>query len=58
MTAHIVDKAHGKQIFTIKFKTVRLNLPTSNQSGYRPGNSCVHQLISLNQLFKGAFNSI
>ena len=49
MTAHIVDKAHGKQIFTIKFKAVWLNLPNSSQSEFRPGNSSVHQLISLNQ---------
>ena len=49
----ICSKIFEKVIFNLLFKHLEdNNLVTSNQPGFQPGDSCVHQLLSIT-IYKG-----
>ena len=54
----ICSKIFEKVIFNSLFKYLDdNNLLTSNQSGFRPGDSCVHQLLSITHEIYKAFDA-
>ena len=54
----VCSKMFEKVIFNLIFKYLDdNNLLTSNQSGFWPGDSCVHQLISIMHRIYKAFNA-
>ena len=54
----ICSKAFEKVIFDLLLKYLDdNNLLTSNQSGFCPGDSCVHQILSLTQKIYKALNA-
>ena len=54
----ICFKIYEKVIFNSLFKYLDdNNLSTSNQSGFRPGDSCVHQLLSITHEIYKAFDA-
>ena len=54
----ICSKIFEKVIFNWLFKYLDdNNLLTSNQSGFRPGDSCVHQLLSITHEIYKAFDA-
>ena len=53
----ICSKIFEKVIFNSPFKYLDDNLLNSNQSGFRPGDSCVHQLLSITHEIYKAFDA-
>ena len=54
----VCDKIFEKRIFNSLFKYLEdNNLLNRNESGFRPGDSCVHQLLSITHEIYKAFDA-